>query len=227
VIVWVDPYLVRRDSGPEYSGLRLGLSDPATQQAFLMQYDSMLQETVSTLVTSGKSASFPAANYFQALPPAGRFPLAGLSIVNQGTGQTFSQAFFPQQLDVRLSIIPVDEIQALVEDSMALPPIDLTLPANAYADLSVFALIPVPRSGFASLKSSLQTLAPNPTVPQILSFRTPAALLSLYQGAVQINQPTQNQNAAWLKAIGNQTYGFYIRNRSSPAYVSFSTGINS
>ena len=106
-------------------------------------------------------------------------------------------------------------------------PIDLTLPANAYADLSVFALIPVPRSGFAALKSSLQTLAPNPTVPQILSFRTPAALLSLYQGAVQINQPTQNQNAAWLKAIGNQTYGFYIRNRSSPAYVSFSTGINS
>jgi hypothetical protein len=227
VIVWVDPYLVRRDSGPEYSGLRLGLTDPATQQAFLMQYDSMLQETVSSLITSGKSASFAAASSFQALPPAGRFPLASLSITNQGTSQTFSQAFFPQQLDVRLSIIPVDEIQALVEDSMALPPIDLTLPASAYADLSVFALIPVPRSGFAALKSSLQTLAPNPTVPQILSFRTPAALLSLYQGAIVLNQPTQNQNAAWLKAIGNQTYGFYIRNRSSPAYVSFSTGINS
>jgi hypothetical protein len=227
VIVWVDPYLVRRDSGPEYSGLRLGLTDPAAQQAFLMQYDSMLQDSVSSLITSGKTASFAAANYFQALPPAGRFPLASLSITNQGTAQTFSQAFFPQQLDVRLSIIPVDEIQALVEDSMALPPIDLTLPANSYADLSVFALIPVPRSGFAALKSSLQTLAPNPTVPQILSFRTPAALLSLYQGAVVLNQPTQNQNAAWLKAIGNQTYGFYIRNRSSPAYVSFSTGINS
>ena len=227
VIVWVDPYLVRRESGPEYSGLRLGLADPATQRAFLMQYDSMLQETVSARITSGASTSFAAANYFQALPPAGRFPLASLNIASQGTAQTFSQAFFPQQLDVRLSIIPTDEISALVDDSMALPPIDLTLPANAYADLSVFALIPVPRSGFAALKSSLQTLAPNPTVPQILSFRTPAELLRLYQGTVVINLPTANQNAAWLKAIGNQTYGFYIRNRSSPAYVSFATGINS
>ena len=45
VIVWLDPWMMRRDSGPEYSGLRLGLADPATQKAFLMQYDSMLQET--------------------------------------------------------------------------------------------------------------------------------------------------------------------------------------
>jgi len=223
IIGWVDPYLVRRDSGPEYSGLRLGLADPPTQKAFLYQYNSQLQELVSTRITGGNSASFAAADYFQALPPAGFFPLASLSL----TSQTFAQAFFPQQLDVRLSVIPVDEIPALVEDSMALPPIDLTLPASAYADLTVFALVPVPRSGFAALKASLPTLAPNPTVPQILSFRTPSALLQLYQGAVAITTPTQSQNAAWTNAIGNQTYGFYIRARSSPAYVSFATGINS
>jgi hypothetical protein len=223
VINWVDPYLVRRDTGPEYSGLRLGLADPATQQAFLMQYDSQLQETVTTRVTSGLSASFAATEYFQALPPAGRFTLASLSITSSNSSQTFSQAFFPQQLDVRLSVIPVDEIPALVEDSMSLPPIDLTLPANAYADLAVFALVPVPRSGFAALKKSLPTLAPNPTVPQILSFRTPIDMLRLYQGTVAITPVTQNQNSAWINAIGNQTYGFYIRCRSSPAYVSFST----
>jgi hypothetical protein len=224
VIAWVDPYLVRRDSGPEYSGLRLGLSDPPTQQAFLMQYDSQLQETVSARLASGASVNFAATDFFQALPPAGRFPLACLGISSQGTSQTFTQAFFPQQLDVRLSVIPIDEIPALVEDSMSLPPIDLTLPANAYADLSVFALVPVPRSGFAALKSNLPTLAPNPTVPQILSFRTPSELLQLYRGAISITLPTQNQNSAWLNAIGNQTYGFYIRCRSSPAYVSFATG---
>jgi hypothetical protein len=227
VIVWVDPYLVRRDTGPEYSGLRLGLSDPATQQAFLMQYDSQLQEIVSSRIASGLSPAFAAADYFQALPPAGRFPLASLGISTQTTSQTFTQSFFPQQLDVRLSVIPFDEIPALVEDSMSLPPLDLTLPANAYADLSVFALVPVPRSGFAALKNGLPTLAPNPTTPQILSFRTPSELLRLYRGAITIKQPTQNQNSAWLNAIGNQTYGFYIRNRSSPAYVSFATGTNS
>ena len=227
VIVWVDPYLVRRDSGPEYSGLRLGLADPATQRAFLMEYDSMLQETVNTRITSGASASFAAASYFQALPPAGRFPLASIGITASNTSGTFTQAYFPQQLDVRLSVIPIDEIPTLVDDSMALPPIDLTLPANDYADLSVFALIPVPRAGFAALKNSLPTLSPNPTAPQILSFRTPIELLRLYQGTISIIHPTNVQNSAWQNAIGNQTYGFYIRNRSSPAYVSFATGINS
>jgi hypothetical protein len=225
VIAWVDPYLVRRDSGPEYGGLRLGLSDPSTQQAFLRQYDSQLQETVSARLASGASASFAAADFFQALPPAGRFPLASLGINSQGTSQNFTQAYFPQQLDVRLSVIPVDEIPALVEESMSLPPIDLTLPANAYADLAVFALVPVPRSGFAALKNNLPTLAPNPTMPQILSFRTPFELMRLYQGAIRISLPTQNQNSAWLNAIGNQTYGFYLRARSSPAYVSFATGL--
>ena len=153
IIAWVDPYLVRRDTGPEYSGLRLGLSDPSTQQAFLRQYDSMLQETVAARLTSGASLSFAASTYFNALPSAGRFPLASLSIAVQSTSQTFAQAFFPQQLDVRLSIIPTDEIQALIDDSMALPAIDLTLPANAYANLAVFALIPVSRSNFANFKN--------------------------------------------------------------------------
>jgi hypothetical protein len=223
VIAWIDPYLVRRDSGPQYSGLRLGLTDPASQQAFLLQFDSQLQETVSTRQSSGTSASFAAADYFQALPPAGRFPLAALSLSTTATTQTFAQSFFPQQLDVRLSVIPVDEIPALIEDSMSLPPIDLTLPASAYADLTVFALIPVPRAGFAALKSSLPTLAPTPTAPQVLSFRTPIDLLRLYRGTIGITPPTQNQNSAWANAVGNQTYGFYMRCRSSPAYVSFST----
>jgi hypothetical protein len=222
-LVWVDPYLVRRDTGPEYSGLRLGLTDPAAQQAFLRQYDAQLQETVAMRLAAGTSASFAAADYFDAIPSFGRFPLPCLSLSTAATNQTFAQSFFPQQLDVRLSIIPVDEITALVQDSMALPPIDLTLPANAYADLSVFALIPVPRAGFAALKQSLPTLAPNPTTPQILSFRTPIDLLRLYRGTLSITPPTPNQNSAWAQTIGNQTYGFYIRCRSSPAYVSFST----
>jgi hypothetical protein len=227
VIQWVDMYLVRRDSGPEYNGLRLGLTDPATQQAFLAQFDSQLQETLTSRVNSGLSQSFAVTDYFQAMPPAGRFPLATLSITSTSTAQNFSQAFFPQTMDVRLSVIPVDEIAALVNDSMSLPPIDLTQPASSYADLTVFALIPVPRQGFAALKNSLPTLAPSPTAPQILSFRTPNDLLRLYQGTLPVVQPTQSQNASWAGAIGSQTYGFFIRTRSSPAYVSFATGTNS
>lgn len=223
VITWIDPWLVRRDSGPEYSGMRLGLTDPAKQRAFLMQYDAQLQETVQARITSGGSLSFAAADLFQALPPAGRFPLASLGIASQSTTQTFTQSFFPQQMDVRLSVIPMDEIPALVEDSQSLPPIDLTLPPSAFNDLTVFALVPVPRDGFAALKKSLPTLSPNPVLPRVLSFRTPIELLRLYQGAIHVTLPTLQQNSAWLNAIGSQTYGFYTRARSSPAYVSFAT----
>ena len=222
VIEWVDQYLVRRDAGPEYSGLRFGLTDPATQQAFLQQYDAQLQAAVATRRAGGLSANFAAGSYFQALPPAGRFPLACMTVTGTNPAPAFSQVFFPQQMDVRLSIIPTDEIPALIEESMSLPPIDLTLPQNAYADLAVFALIPVPRANFAALSSSLPVISPAPTLPQVLSFRPPIALLRLYQGVPQPAPATPQANASWASVIGSQTYGFYIRRRSSPTFVDFS-----
>ena len=224
LIEWVDCYLVRRDTGPEYGGLRLGLTDPATQQAFLQQYDAQLQEIVATRRAQGLSASFAASSYLQAIPQVGRFTTASINIVTQNNTQVFTQVFFPPQIDVRLSVMPIDEIAAVVEDSMSLPPIDLTLPASAYQDLSIFALIPVPRSGFAALKQTLPVLAPSPTLPQVLSFRTPIELLRLYKGAMPVTLPPAPANAAWLKAIGLQIYGFYVRRRSSPTFVDFTTG---
>jgi len=70
-IDWLDPYLVRRDMGVEYTGLRFGLTDPATQQAFLLQYDTQLQQAVNSFTRQKLPASFAATDYFQALPPAG------------------------------------------------------------------------------------------------------------------------------------------------------------
>jgi len=218
-IEWLDTYLVRRDTGPDFSGLRFGLADRAAQEAFLLQYDAQLQETLATRQSTGMSLGFTASAYFQALPPAGRFPLASIGI---GTSD-FTQIFFPQQLDVRLSVIPVDEVPALIEESMSLPPLDLTLTPDAYANLTVFALVPVSRAGFASLKASLPALAPHVTLPQVLSLRAPIDLLRLYRGGLQIVPPPPAANNAWATAIGNQTYGFYIRGRSAPQFVDFTT----
>jgi len=217
VLDWIDIYLVRRDTGPEYSGVRFGLTDPAAQQAFLMQYDAQLQEAISTRQQSNLAARFSAGDYFRALPPAGRFPLASVSVAD------FSQVFFPQQMDVRLSVIPEDELSALIEDSMSLPPIDLTLPASTYANLAVFALVPVPRNGFAALKANLPDVPLVPTLPQVTSFRQPIELLRLYQGAVTVKAIPPVTNAAWRQAIGQQTFGFYIRRRSAPVFVDFTT----
>ncbi|HEX4030672.1 MAG TPA: hypothetical protein VHX20_09940 [Terracidiphilus sp.] len=217
VIDWIDMYLVRRDTGPQYSGLRFGLTDPATQQASLLQYDSMLQEVMASRQQSGLPAGFSATDYFRMLPAAGRFPIAAISTSD------FSQVFFPQQLDVRLSVIPEDELPALLQDSMSLPPIDLTLSADSYANLAVFALIPVPRTGFASLKANLPTVQLQTTLPQVLAFRQPVDLLRLYNGTAALTAPPAAVNNQWQQAIGSQTLGFFIRRRSSPVFVDFTT----
>jgi len=216
-INWIDPYMVRRDSGPQNISARFGLTDPATQQAFLLQYNTQLQAAIATRQSSGLNGNFAATDYFQALPPAGPFPLDAINVVD------FSQTFFPQQMDVRLSVIPADELPALVEDGMSLPPIDLTLAGDAYANLAVFALIPVPRNIFASLKSSLPDTPLNPTMPQVLANRTPIQLLRLFQGSVNLTPVPPVANSAWRMAIGTQKFGFYVRRRSEAVYVDFTT----
>jgi hypothetical protein len=216
-INWIDPYLVRRDSGPEYSGVRFGLADPATQQAYLLQYNTQLQAVVATRQSNGLAANFAATDYFDAIPSAGPFPIAAIST------KDFSQLFFPPQMDVRLSIIPSDELPALVEDSMSLPPIDLTLSADSYANLSVFALIPVPRNMLASLQATLPVTPLLPTLPQVIANRSPLQLLQLFQGAVTIAPPAPALNSAWANAIGTQMYGFYVRRRSQAIYVDFTS----
>ena len=133
MIQWLDSYMLRRESKGTFSGVRFGLTDPSTQQAYLQQYDSQLQTVVNTFLQQNLPAKFAATQYFQSLPPAGRFPLAGIST------DGFTQSFFPAQMDVRLSVIPEDELAALLEDSQSLPPIDLTLDDSAYANLTVFA----------------------------------------------------------------------------------------
>jgi hypothetical protein len=214
-IEWLDEWLVRRVVSADYAGQQFGLSDPATQSAFFLQYDSQLQTILSLRAHSGLESNFSASQYFSLLPPAGRFPLQSLNV------QSLTQNFFPQHLDVRLSIIPEDEVPALLEDSLDLPPLDLTLPPDDYTQLAVFALIPVARADFAGLKAKLTPTPLRPAVPQILAFRRPLELLRVYRGelAPPVIQP--GGGADWSQAIGKSTLGFYLRRKSAPNFVDF------
>ncbi|HEY2383491.1 MAG TPA: hypothetical protein VGK48_20145 [Terriglobia bacterium] len=217
VIQWLDTYMLRRAAGAGFSGVRFGLTDPATQQAYLQQYDSQLQQAVNTFIRQNLPARFAATDHFQALPPAGRFPLSGINT------DGFTQLFFPPQADVRLSIVPDDELPALIEDSLSLPPIDLTLDGGAYTDLTIFAMIPVPRSGFSALSNRLPEVPITSTLPQVLSRRQPIDLLRFYQGATGIVLAPAAANNSWQAIIQSQTYGFYIRRKSSAAAIRFAT----
>jgi hypothetical protein len=213
VIEWVDQWMVRRDSGPEFNGLRFTLDDSATQQACLQEYDARLQQIVNPPSKQNPVVNFPATDYFQLLPSCGRFPIATIDTVN------FTQLFFPPQTDVTLSLVPDDELPALIEDSMSLAPIDLTLPASAYADYAVFVLVPVSRQLYANLASVLKPVKLTGTLPQVLNNRKPLDLLQFYRIPVITLGPL----VTWKTAVGQQTYGYYIRRRTAPVYVSPTT----
>jgi hypothetical protein len=211
-IEWVDPYLVRRESGPEFAGLRFGLAQQAAQQAFLLQYDAELRQVVTTFAQPNPPR-FAATDYFQALPPAGRFPLAGISAAG------FTQLFFPPQADVRLRLVPDDELPALIDESMTLPPIDLTLPASAYADLAILALVVLPRQQFAAQAGKLPQVQLSSAVPQAPALGVSSNLAG-FASRSTTPAPSAADSNAWSAAIGTQIYGYYIRRRSFPVFVS-------
>jgi Bacterial Ig-like domain (group 3) len=220
-INWIDPYLVRRDTGPQYNGVRFGLTDPATQRAYLLQYDTQLQSIVASRQAAGLKANITASDFLQSIPSAGRFPIDAINT------NSFSQVFFPQEMDVRLSVIPEDELPALLQDGMSLPSIDLTLASSSYSSMAVFALIPVDRSTFASLKNSLPDTPLNPILPQVLANRSPLQLLQLFQGSLTLTPVPAVSNNAWATAIGTQQYAYYVRRPSDPTLVKFTapTGV--
>src|SRR5262249_13574045 len=118
-VQWVDPFLVRRELGSEQRDvLGLGLLPQALREAQLQQYDQHLQDV---LVRRNNDGRFAAAQYFSSLPAGGRLPAAALDL------SRFTQIYFPQEMLVDIAIIPDDELWVLVDESLHLPPIDLTL----------------------------------------------------------------------------------------------------
>ncbi len=137
-IQWIDVNMVRRENlGSSTLQSALGSRSRALAEAHVLQYQEQLQ-----FITRGSGKAFAAASAFSILPPVGQMPLACLS--HDGFG--FKESFFPPGLSVDVSFIPTDEIAALVEESLPLPPVDLSAPAASLAGTGVVILIPLPRS---------------------------------------------------------------------------------
>ena len=220
-VEWIDSYMVRRELGAEYGDLlRFRTGTRATQQAFILQYDAQLNDVLSQRQHGGLGFSFAATQYFYALPPCGRLPMACIDTEN------FTQSFFPQETDVRLSIAPDDELPSLIEQAVGLPPIDLAQPAESFQNISVMMLVPVPRQQFAQIKSKLETIPLQPVVPTAIAARAPLDLLRLRRGPLPVDPvvmpPTATANALW-KDIVATPFAYYIRMRSAPESVDITT----
>jgi hypothetical protein len=214
VIQWIDSRLVRRAAALETSPLRLNLPDAATQQAFLMQHDAQLQSIVASRAKTGLNANFAATDYFLALPPAGRIPFDAINTA------ALTQTYFPQQMNVSLCIVPADELPAIIDDSMSLPPIDLTLTAVEYANYSIDVLVPVPRANYAAMHAQFPAATLAPALPQTIVSRSPLRTPMQFIGNLRLTLPPAAASA-WAAAINGQTFGFYLRRRSLPVFADF------
>lgn len=145
-IVWVDPYLVRRDAGAERpAGMDFGFGNRALREAQLLQYEHHLAE----VLTVTRENAFEAGAWFDALPPVGRIPAHSVD------ADTLTQLFFPAAMTVELAFVPDDEIPAIIEESLLLPPLDLQADTATLAGLGAMILAALPRADFAPWYSKL------------------------------------------------------------------------
>lgn len=210
---FIDMHLVRRQAGQAHADvLGFGFARRLLREAHLAHYRDRLAELAGR--------SFVATQFFETLPPAGPLPEGAVN------PQDFSQNFFPAGVNAELSIVPDDELAALVEESMTLPPIDLTLPAEALGSVFVSLLIPVPRAQVRALSARLSgaiARLPRPTLSRVAARRLPIDTLRLIT-APFIVRPRFDPNVlidnAWRAALdaARNTQGLWFARRRNLAY---------
>ncbi|HWS99310.1 MAG TPA: hypothetical protein VN256_03485 [Pyrinomonadaceae bacterium] len=219
VVSWVDPYMVRREVGAEHGDiLGMGFAPRALREAHLLQYEYQLGEVLPERAARG--FRFAATEYFHALPPAGHMPAAAID------AREFTQIFFPPAVQVELSIVPEDEVAALLEESLLLPPIDLTLNEDELASTSVVVLVPVSRENFAELNGKLNNLKRDlrPAAPGMVARRSPLeALRILKPGLLVAAAAADPGDDEWRKLLSQVPLLWYIRRRNL-SYTSDVTG---
>jgi hypothetical protein len=151
VIRWIDSHLVRRETGADTPlQVSMGGKPRALAEAYVLQHAEHFMEEFE----DRKQQPFAASDVFAALPAAGRLPAASVAFDNFG----FLQSYFPPSVDVELSFVAADELAALVEESLVLPPIDLRgNPADLDAT-GVIILAPVQRPVLRRIRDMVNSL---------------------------------------------------------------------
>lgn len=212
-IRWVEMHLVRRAAGQAHSDvLGFGFAPRLQREAHLAQYTQQLREVMAR----GAAGRPSAAQYFAALPAAAPMPAAALD------PNDFSQSWFPPGVNTELMLVPEDEIPALVEESLLLPPIDLSLSAAEQESTAVAILVPVPREALARqaarLNQRLQRALVTPAT-RLVAKRLPLDAIRLLASTRLVRPdlpavPVDPANAVWAELIAAQSMLWYLRRRN-------------
>jgi hypothetical protein len=221
IVLWVDPYLVRREVGTEYDDLlKLEATPRSLREAHFLQYSQQFDEILKQ--RGPQRQRFTATQYFQALPPVGQMPTAAID------PNTFSQSYFPAEVDIELAFVPSDEIAALLDETLILPPIDLTLSDQDLDSTSILVLIPVHRQRLQQLRGTLDQLSRplRPPAPGLAAKRRPIDTLRTLPSLTTLRLPIlPTQLAAdpqkliddqWRQALQGSDRLWYVRRRNLP-----------
>lgn len=169
---WIDVAMVRRELGADPGvQVSLGGRPRAQAEAHVLQYRAHLQDVLYEVLRRGVPAVFAASQHFSALPAAGQLPAAAV----QPDAEGFQQVWFPPSVEADLAFVPADEIAALVEESLTLPPIDLDGPAEDLDATAVTILVPVSRATHQRFNASLPTTSTTLRADQSAGLKRPAA----------------------------------------------------
>ena len=215
LVEWMDAYMVRRETGAERpAGMDFGFGARALREAHLLQY----QEHLADALDGNANQSFPATAVVDALPPVGQFPAATID------ANALTQRFFPSGIEVELSFIPEDELPAVIEESLLVPPIDLTAGADALTGTGVVVLVPLSRADFATNRAGLPNWDADlprlrPVFIQNRALATPRDLLLSRVFGSGVPAPPPSQEQPWrqlLRNALNQRLLWYVRRRHLP-----------
>ena len=214
-IEWVDPFMVRRETGAERpAGMDFGFGARALREAHLLQYQRHLADAIN----ANNEQPFPATSYLDALPPVGQFPSGTLD------PDRLTQRFFPPGVEVELSFVAEDELAALIEESLLVPPIDLTGSLDQLGGTGVIVLVPLTRDQFAQNQNSLpnwdaQLPRLRPVFTEIKARATPRDLLLSRLFAPTVLPAPPAEEEPWrqlLRTALNQPLLWYVRRRHLP-----------
>ncbi|MFC5767825.1 hypothetical protein, partial [Thauera sinica] len=210
VVAWVDVPMVRRELGADRADLPgLGHAPRALRLAHLLQHQAHLADV---LQVGGRA--FAAREQFPALPPAGPLPPGIIDT------RDFTQRYFPPEMAVDFSIIPEDELPALVEEALTLPPIDLEADADTLEATAVLILAPVPRNEWRVVSGRLatRTRALRPAAVNLVATRKPLEILQKLRipRVVIAPEPADPSTAEWARLAALP--GLWFARRRNLAY---------
>ena len=217
-ITWLDPHLVRREAAVGHSDvLGLGIAPEPRRAAHVRQYHAMLDGIVEA---SPETTGFAASEHFLALPPVGRLPAASVGFTDQpgSTTPVLTQGFLPSAMPAVLSVIPEDELPALVEEALLLPPIALGADEALLAATPVTIFAPVARAAFEETLRHLHG-GERPLPPRVNLGLAPLKPMDLLEALVTPvgRRPERDLSTltdeGWRTLLGGLRWLWYARGR--------------